>query len=51
MRAWGGMGWSLAWASDQAGLVRPSPAAQVGWVQPSHMGRAGPNPKKKVKIK
>jgi hypothetical protein len=29
-----GWGWSLAWASDEAGLARSSPATQAGWVQP-----------------
>jgi hypothetical protein len=38
------------WASDQAGLAESSPATQVGWVQPSHMGRVGPSPKNKNKI-
>ena len=44
----GGQGWSLAWASDQAGLARSSPATQAGWVQPSHMGRVGPSAQKKL---
>jgi hypothetical protein len=32
-------------ANDQVGLARSSPATQAGWVQPGHMGRAGPCPK------
>jgi len=43
--------WSLAGATDQAGLAGSSPATRAGWVQPSHMGRAGPSLKKIYKNK
>jgi hypothetical protein len=49
-RAWEKMGWSLAWASDQAGLVRPIPAAQVAGSSPATWIGMGPTQIKKIKI-
>jgi len=45
--------WSLAWASDHAGLAESSPATQVGWgpAQLYGPGWAQQNNKKKNKKK